>query len=78
MTMMENDASSSLFNNFAQMINQVYGDKLKAEAALKELQVTLDEIYQGHPDIKVSMEAKAKSEKEAATKKGAKVVKSTK
>lgn len=67
MTMMENDATSSLFNNFSQMINQVFSEKMNAQAELAQVKTTLDEIYQGHPDIKVTMEAKAKEtgEKEA-------------
>lgn len=57
-SMMENDASSSLFQNFAGMINQVFAEKEQAQKRATELQVTLDKIYQGHPDIKISMEKK--------------------
>ncbi len=58
MTTMKNDATSSLFQNFAGMINQVYAEKEQAQKKATDLQVTLDLIYQGHPDIKIKMEKK--------------------
>ena len=58
MTMMKNDAQGSLFNNFSGMINQVFQEKEQAQKRAIELQATLDKIYQGHPDIKISMEKK--------------------
>ena len=73
MTMMKNDATSSLFQGFSNIIGQVYNDKEGLQAKLDAQTKTLDEIYQGHPDIKVSMESK---EKEAKNK--PKVAKSTK
>lgn len=57
-TMMRNDAVTSLFQSVAQMLNQVISQKDGAQNQLKELQATLDKIYQGHPDIKIAMEKK--------------------
>jgi len=62
MTMMKNDAQSSLFQNFAQMINQVFQAKEVAEHKLLEAHKTLEEIYQGHPDIQIAIESKAKEQ----------------
>ncbi len=58
MATMENDATSSLFHNFAGMINQVYAEKEQAQKKATDLQATIDKIYQGHPDIKIAMEKK--------------------
>ncbi len=54
--MMENDTISSMFQNFANVVGQLYQDKEVAETKLKGLQATIDKIYQGHPDIKIAME----------------------
>jgi hypothetical protein len=56
--MMRTDAVSSLFQSVANMFNQVFAKKDQAENKVKELEATLDKIYQGHPDIKISMEKK--------------------
>jgi len=60
MTMMDNDAASSLFNGFSNMIGQVYQEKETLKTKLDKVNKVLEEIYQGHPDIKVSMDAKGK------------------
>jgi hypothetical protein len=54
--MMENDTISSMMQNFANLIGKIYQEKESSETKLKGLQATIDKIYQGHPDIKVSME----------------------
>ena len=69
MNMMENDATSSLFNNFAQMINQVFGMKEDADRRLKISEDTLEKIYQGHPDIKIALDKEAKEIAEINAKK---------
>lgn len=56
--MMKADSMASLFNNFANMLNQVWGQKEDLDHKLKETQATLEQIYQGHPDIKIAMEKK--------------------
>ncbi len=56
--MMRTDAITSLFQSVAQMFNQVFAKKDAADNKIIELQATLDKIYQGHPDIKISMEKK--------------------
>lgn len=56
MATMKTDATSSLFQNFAGMLNQVFTEKEQAQKRAVELQATIDKIYQGHPDIKISME----------------------
>ncbi len=72
MTMMKNDAQSSLFQNFAQMINQVFQAKEMAEHKVAEAHKTLEEIYQGHPEIQIQIEAKAKEQQAAIDKKNPK------
>ena len=54
--MMRNDATTSLFQSTANMINQVLQDKDRSENKVKDLEQTLEKIYQGHPDIKIQME----------------------
>lgn len=61
--MMRNDATTSLFQSVAQMLNQIISQKDGAQNKVKELEATLDKIYQGHPDIKISMEKKADPKK---------------
>lgn len=58
MTMMKNDSLSSLFNNVAELLNDIWTQKVALEGKLKEAQATLEDIYKGHPDIKISMEKK--------------------
>lgn len=74
-TMMKNDAISSLFQSVANMINAVYKEKEEFENKFGEVEATLEKIYQGHPDIKISMESEVKEAKEKAEKKQAKVIK---
>lgn len=59
MTMMKNDGISSLFNNIAEIMNDLWTQKTQLETKLKGVEDTLEKIYQGHPDIKISMEKKA-------------------
>ncbi len=56
--MMRSDAITSLFQSVAQMFNQVFAKKDAADNKIIELQATLYKIYQGHPDIKISMSKK--------------------
>ncbi len=64
-TTMKADAMSNLLNNVANLLNRVFTDKIEAEAKLTDAQNDLNEIYQGHPDIKVTMDAKKKDKKAA-------------
>jgi ABC-type enterochelin transport system substrate-binding protein len=64
---MKSDAMSSLFQNLAGMLNQIFGEKEDAEKKNGELQAIIDKIYQGHPDIKISMEEKPKEKKVHST-----------
>ena len=75
---MRSDATSSLFQNFAALTNQVFQERERSNAELATTKAILEEIYQGHPDIKISIEAKAKEEAEAANKKKVKVTKAKK
>ena len=68
-TMMKNDGQSSLFNSVANLLNDVWGQKEKAEQEARNLKTTLEEIYNGHPDIKIAMEKKAKEEPKSKPKK---------
>jgi len=58
--MIHNDAISGLFQNFSNLIGEIYGQKEHAERKLKIAEDILDKIYQGHPDIKIAMEKEAK------------------
>ena len=57
-TTMKTDAMSGVFNSFSQILKQLFSQKAQAEAELSRLQKTLDDIYQGHPEIKIAMEKK--------------------
>jgi len=72
---MKSDSMASLFQNFANMINQVWGMKEGQQKRAESLQKILDDIYAGHPDIKIAMEAEAKELAEINAKKQAKIVK---
>ena len=61
-TTMRQDKTSSIFSNFGRLIGELLNLKTKAETDLKASQETLNKIYQGHPDIRISMEADAKAE----------------
>ena len=74
-TMMRNDANSSLFQNFGQMINQVWGEKENVEHKLLEATATLEKIYQGHPDIQIAIEKEAKETKAKIDSKTPKITK---
>ena len=56
MTTMREDVKSMLFNNVAQILNQAFGEIAKGQKA----EATPEEIYNGHPDIKIAMDKKAK------------------
>ena len=56
-TTMRQDKTSSIFSNFGRLIGELLNLKIKAETDLKASQETLNKIYQGHPDIKISMDA---------------------
>ncbi len=66
---MRNDTNTATFNSIANMFNQLQSDKDSLEQALGIAQATLEDIYKGHPDIKISMDAKAKEKAEAQAKK---------
>jgi hypothetical protein len=60
-TMLE-DAKSATFNNFAQILNRLFGELAQSEDRATKAEKTLEEIYSGHPDIQKSMEEKEKKE----------------
>jgi chaperonin cofactor prefoldin len=60
-TTMRGDAQSNVFQNVGNMFSQLIQEKEKAEKLLAEANTTLEKIYSGHPDIKITME---KDEKE--------------
>ena len=62
MTTMREDAKSMLFNNVAQILNQAFTEIAKGQKA----EATLEEIYNGHPEIKIAMDKKAKEADEKA------------
>ena len=64
-TTMKGDAMSNLLNNVANLLNRIFSDKIEAEKKLTDAQNDLNEIYQGHPDIKVKMDARKKDKKSA-------------
>ncbi len=68
-TMMNNDGTTSLFNNVADMMNEVWMQKVQLEKKLKEAEDTLEKIYQGHPDIKIALEAEKKEAQKPKPKK---------
>ena len=63
-TTMKGDAMGNLLQNVANLLNRIFSDKLDAEEKLTQAQNDLNEIYQGHPDIKITMDAKKKDKKE--------------
>jgi len=63
MSTMKNDAMSSLFQNCAGMMNQLFTEKENLAHKLKEHEATLEKIYQGHPDIQIAIEKEAKETK---------------
>lgn len=78
MTTMKSDAMSSLFQNVAGMMNQLFTEKTNLEHKLKEAHATLEQIYQGHPDIQIAIEKEAKETKEKIAAKTPKITKPTK
>lgn len=78
MTTMKSDAMSSLFQNVAGMMNQLFTEKTNMEHKLKEHEATLDKIYQGHPDIQISIEKEAKETLDKIKAKTPKITKPTK
>ena len=63
-TTMRGDSQSRIFQNIANMFTSVFEDKSKTEMALKVAEATLEKIYQGHPDIKIKLDADAKEHAE--------------
>jgi hypothetical protein len=72
-SMMKNDAMGSLFQNFANMMNQVWTQKETAEHKVLEAHATLEKIYQGHPDIQIQIEKEAEETKKEISRKAKKV-----
>lgn len=73
-TTQRTDAQSSLFHEFASILDGFMRAKIDTEHKLKEHEATLEMIYQGHPDIQIQIEAKAKEKQdEIARKQGHKV-----
>ena len=60
---MKSDAMSGVFNAFAQILSNVFQEKIKGETERDELKKTLADIYQGHPDIKIQMEKQPEDKK---------------
>ena len=60
---MRADAMGSMFQAMANVLNQVFTSKMVAEEKVEKLQEKLNKIYQGHPDIKISMEEKKEKAK---------------
>ncbi len=78
MATMKNDAMSSLFQNVAGMMNQLFTEKTNLEHKLKEHEATLEQIYQGHPDIQIAIEKEAKDTKAKIDAKTPKITKGKK
>ena len=72
-TTQRTDAQTSLFREFAGMLNSFYQQKMNLEHKLKEHEATLEQIYQGHPDIQIQIEKQA-ADKKAEMEKRAKIV----
>ncbi len=70
---MRGDAQSAVFNNVGQILNQIYQQMDQIKESQLTLEKTLGEIYQGWPDVKISMDKKAQEKKADAPK--AKVIK---
>jgi len=57
---METDTMTSIFQNFSQVLGSVFQEKEKYLEELREANSTLEKIYSGHPDIRITMEKDAK------------------
>jgi len=75
METMRGDAMSSLFQNVAGMMNQLFTEKTNLEHKVKEAHATLEKIYQGHPDIQIQIESEAKKKIEEIKAKTPKITK---
>lgn len=75
MITMRTDNMSRLFEEFAITLNQFYKEGEDRKHEIKELTATLEQIYQGHPDIQIQIEAKAAEQKAEIEKKKVNVVK---
>jgi len=65
---MRGDAQSAVFNNVGQILNQIYQELTQIKEARLQLEKTLGEIYQGWPDVKISMDKKIEKAKADAPK----------
>ncbi len=75
MITMRTDNMSRLFEEFAKVLDQFYREAEDYKHSIKELTATLEQIYQGHPDIQIQIEAKAAEQKAEIEKKKVNVVK---
>ena len=72
----QSDGLSSLFNNFGQLLTQIFRQLEESDSKLKSNSEILEKIYHGHPDIQIQMQKDAKEKAQADSKKApAKVVK---
>jgi hypothetical protein len=67
-TTMRGDVQANVFQGIVGMFNQLHNDNLELEKQVKEQSDTLDKIYQGHPDIKIRMEAEKKEKIDSTAK----------
>ena len=65
---MRGDAQSAVFQNFGQIMNQVYQELTQIKEARLQLEKQLEEIFSGWPDIRIAMEKKAQEKKKDAPK----------
>ena len=56
------DAATQLFQNFAQILGGVFQEKEVSAKALEEANTTLENIFRGHPDIKIALDKEAKEQ----------------
>ena len=54
--MMENDVVSSMFQNFANLLGQIFQEKELAQAEVKKLKETLTKYETAHPELKIKVE----------------------
>ena len=57
---LRNEATLQIFQNVAQMLNQLFTTKAGIEKELNETKQTLENIFRGHPDIKIALDKEAK------------------
>lgn len=54
------DATTQLFQNFAQILGGVFQEREASVKALDEAKATLENIFRGHPEIKIALDKEAK------------------